>query len=96
MLYVSRIFLFEHIKRPARFWRVVAEDVIYPLPQHKSNNIITYFILEDQYLDGYGGYAFHTSGGVGSKSIGFHLRSKRNHGFEFTLKLYGTPKQDFG
>lgn len=50
---------------------------------------ITYFKIADRYLDGIGGYAYLTSGGIGCSSVGFHIQSKKGERCRFKIKVFG-------
>lgn len=89
--------------RTAQFMRVVSFDIVYPPHQvvaklktaYNATNIISYFEIKDNYLDGYGGHVLVKSGGVGYSTVGFHFHSKRNHGFEFNIYIYTRSKKMF-
>lgn len=50
---------------------------------------ITYINVQDQKANGTGGYATLISGGVGFNYTGLHLKSRRNHGINFIVDIYG-------
>lgn len=68
---------------------MVSKDLTYPPANSNVRMVVTAFEVIDNYLDGYGGYAFVTSGGVGRGHVGIHLQSQRNHGFEFMIRIRG-------
>lgn len=53
-----------------------------------SNGTINYISIEDQYINGNGGYGTITDGGIGSHYVTLHFKSKRNHGFNFIVEIF--------
>lgn len=89
-IHYFRLYYSELVTRTSHFMRVVSLDVTYPPANHSKMMIITEFEVQDKYLDGHGGYAFLTHGGLGYPSVTFHLQSRRNRGFEFNITIFGT------
>lgn len=54
-----------------------------------TRSTITYINVLDQKANGTGGYANLISGGVGFNHTGLHLKSRRNHGINFIVDIYG-------
>ncbi|XP_059608137.1 probable salivary secreted peptide [Phlebotomus argentipes] len=71
--------------------RIVSEDVSWPDASNPSpgNSTISCIKAEDLYVNGDGGYASISSGGVGFNHTTVHFESQRNHGYAFKLLIYG-------
>lgn len=50
---------------------------------------ITHIVATDQYTNGNGGYATLVDGGPSTNYAKLHLKSQRNHGFNFVIDIYG-------
>lgn len=65
-------------------FQVVTKDVDMKVP-----GTIHFIKATDQYIDDNGGYATLDKGGPGQNEVTIHMKSKRNHGFNFIVEIYG-------
>ncbi|CAD7079020.1 unnamed protein product [Hermetia illucens] len=77
------------VQEKYKFLRVVSEDFTFPTKGRTNYYTITAVRCIDQYTNGNGGYATLVSGGPGAKNVTIHLKSKRDHGFNFLIQIYG-------
>nr|ATU83056.1 secreted venom family 2 protein [Pristhesancus plagipennis] len=68
--------------------RIVETDVQYPSPTD-IKGLIHYIEVLDQNTDGNGACAYMTGGGIGERNVSFHIKSKRNYGIDFIIRIYG-------
>jgi len=64
-------------------------DVFYPLPGHRTDGVISYLEVVDQYDNGRGGCAFLVQGGVGRDFFVMTIKSNyRGGGYNFVVKAF--------
>ncbi|XP_005183788.1 probable salivary secreted peptide [Musca domestica] len=71
--------------------KVVEGDFVYrPKPNDlQYSRTITRIVITDQYDNGNGGYATLKDGGPSTNFAIIHLKSQRNHGYNFVIDIYG-------
>ncbi|XP_014240009.1 probable salivary secreted peptide [Cimex lectularius] len=88
----DRLLFTNHPKVDYKLWRVVTYDVDYKIPPTTPNYVISYVEALDQFTDHNGGCAMLQSGGVGSDYVKLHLKSQRNHGLDFVVRVYAAKR----
>ncbi|CAD7079019.1 unnamed protein product [Hermetia illucens] len=79
----------EIVVKKSKLLQIVTEDFTYPRKGYNNNYNITAIRCTDQYTNGKGGYAALLNGGPRFKEVTIHLKSQRNHGFNFIIEIYG-------
>ncbi|GLV43622.1 uncharacterized protein CBL_07051 [Carabus blaptoides fortunei] len=74
----------EIVVKKYKFMQIVTKDVNMKVP-----GTIHFIKATDQYVNDNGGYATLLNGGIGSNEVTIHMKSKRNHGFNFIVEIYG-------
>ncbi|GLV43621.1 uncharacterized protein CBL_07052 [Carabus blaptoides fortunei] len=74
----------EIVQEEHKFMKIVSKDVNMKVP-----GIIHFIKATDQYVNGNGGYATLSKGGIGENEVTIHMKSQRNHGFNFIVEIYG-------
>ncbi|XP_065368063.1 probable salivary secreted peptide [Calliphora vicina] len=75
----------------AKTMRIISGDYEYrpkPTDLHYGKTI-TQIQVTDQYKNGNGGYATLKDGGPSTNYAVIHLKSQRNHGYNFIIDIYG-------
>lgn len=72
-----------------KIWLEHMSVLSFTLQGYNNNYNITAIRCTDQYTNGKGGYAALLKGGPGFKEVTIHLKSQRNHGFNFIIEIYG-------
>ncbi|TMW42696.1 hypothetical protein DOY81_012225 [Sarcophaga bullata] len=75
----------------AKTMRIISGDYEYrPKPGDLNfGKTITQIQVTDQYTNGNGGYAKLKDGGPSTNYAVIHLKSQRNHGYNFIIDIYG-------
>ncbi|KAM7345001.1 putative salivary secreted peptide [Cochliomyia hominivorax] len=75
----------------AKTMRIISGDYEYrPKPSDLHyGKTITQIQITDQYNNGNGGYATLKDGGPSTNYAVIHLKSQRNHGYNFIIDIYG-------
>uniref|UniRef100_A0A224XVX8 Putative conserved secreted protein n=1 Tax=Panstrongylus lignarius TaxID=156445 RepID=A0A224XVX8_9HEMI len=87
--YYDTLLCTDHVQEESIWMRKISKDVSYPAAGQQPAGEITYIEILDQYTDGNGGCAFLKNGGVGQKTVTFHIKSQRSKGFNFIINIYG-------
>ncbi|CAD7086114.1 unnamed protein product [Hermetia illucens] len=85
----DRLLTRDIVNRKYKFWRIIHEDYQFPAIGKTNYLNITGIRVTDQYMDGTGGYASLVQGGLGHRNVTIHLKSQRNHGFNFIIEIFG-------
>ncbi|XP_014239610.1 probable salivary secreted peptide [Cimex lectularius] len=84
----DQLLYMDHPKLNYKLLRVVTYDVKYRSPP-TPHYVITYVEALDQFTNHSGGCALLEKGGVGYDFVKLHLKSQRNNGLDFVVRVYG-------
>ncbi|CAH1403639.1 unnamed protein product [Nezara viridula] len=85
----QRLLYVDHPKYESKLMRVRSEELTYPVKGQLSGGMIGYIEVLDMKSNGNGGCVYIKNGGVGSTFVTLKLKSQRNHGMEFMIRIYG-------
>nr|XP_014275401.2 probable salivary secreted peptide [Halyomorpha halys] len=84
-----RLLYMDHPKFDSKLMRVRSEELTYPVKGQAQGGIISYIEVTDVRKDGTGGCVYIKNGGVGSRNVTLKLKTQRNHGMEFIIRIFG-------
>lgn len=78
------------VKEGSKFLQKITKDVEFPkIAGRPESQTISYIAAYDQHQDGDGGYVSLLEGGDNEKRVKLHFKSKRGHGIDFRVEIYG-------
>lgn len=83
-----RLLLKNVINKPRKLFSTTVYDITYPSSGF-SNYTITYIKVIDLKTDDTGGFPYLNTGGIGYHNTVINLISRRNHGLNFNVSIYG-------
>ncbi|XP_026689173.1 uncharacterized protein LOC103524261 [Diaphorina citri] len=88
--YQDRLLYQQYVNKEYKLFRVIEQDVSYPVNNTASRYVITLVEAFDIHPNPSGaGYASIIRGGVGRRNITIHLESARNHGLKYLVLIWG-------
>ncbi|XP_008487510.1 uncharacterized protein LOC103524274 [Diaphorina citri] len=85
-----RLLYQQYVNKEYKLFRVIEQDVSYPVNNTASRYVITLVEAFDIHPNPSGaGYASIIRGGVGRRNITIHLESARNHGLKYLVLIWG-------